>query len=127
MQGLEAHGRISPTGFYGEKLWCPGLRRRESVELWNCSASVKALVMHPPVVVQVIFARGASPSAARCAQLVARPDVWGQIVEASVHDLRLDRRQVLSAARTGNACTARAAFAASGYFFKGQVLMPSSV
>ena len=45
MQGLEAHGRISPTGFYGEKLWCPGLRRRESVELWNCSASVRAWAM----------------------------------------------------------------------------------
>ena len=77
MEGLEAHGRISPTGFYGEKLWCPGLRSRESVELWNCSASVKALVTHPPVVVQVILARGASPSAARCAQLVARLEMCG--------------------------------------------------
>ena len=77
MQGLEAHGRISPTRFYGEKLWCPGLRRRESVELSNCSASVKALVMHPPVVVQVILARGVSPSAARCAQVVDRLEMCG--------------------------------------------------
>ena len=74
------------------------------MELWNCSASVKALVTHPPVVVQVILARGASPSAARCAQLVARLEMCGgQIVEASVHDLRRDRKHVLSAARTGNA------------------------
>ena len=73
VQGLEAHGPISPNEFYGEKLWCPGLRSRESVELSNCSTSVQSLgdADHPPVVVQVVLAWGASPSAACCVQVVA--------------------------------------------------------
>jgi len=91
MQGLEAHGRISPTGFHGEKLWCPGLRRRESVELSNCSASVRAWAMQT-----IRRWRCRWPCTGRqpfgsllCAGGGPAWDVWGQIVEASVHDLRL--------------------------------------
>lgn len=45
--------------------------KRGAVELLSVSQSLGD-ADHPPVVVQVILARGASPSAARCAQLVAR-------------------------------------------------------
>ena len=61
MQGLEAHGRISPTGFYGGETLVPGPAtsgKRGAVELLRVSQSLGD-ADHPPVVVQVAL-HGAS-------------------------------------------------------------------
>jgi hypothetical protein len=78
MQGLEAHGRISPTRFHGEKLWCPGLRAGKA---WSCRTAPRQSEpgrCRPPAGGGAgDLARGVSPSAARCAQLVARLEMCG--------------------------------------------------